>query len=142
MSYTKNDNKYTIIKERVEIFEDFTLTLLNYIYKYYIDKESLSDDVDIKNHYSWCYKKTCDEFLVEEIDFRKNDELNEYYYAYYYSLLYKKEENLPLIEYEIFWKNIFDIDNQKNKTFINMFIEVYKIYDKSINKNENILEII
>jgi len=142
MLNNKNDHKYTIIKERVEIFEDFTLTLLNYIHKYYIDKESLSDDTDIKNHYSWCYKKTCDEFLDEEIDFRENDELKEYYYAYYYSLLYKKEKNLPLIEYEIFWKNIFDIDNQKNKTFINMFIEVYKIYDKSINKKENILEII
>ena len=79
MSSTK---KYIILKDRVELYKDFSLNLLYYIYNYYIDKESLSEDADIYNHYSWCFKKVCDEFLEEGIDFSKNKELKEYFYAY------------------------------------------------------------
>ena len=64
---SNDGKKYQIIKDRVEIFKDFTLSLLYYIQKYYLDKDSLSKDQDIYNHYSWCFKKVCNEFLLEEI---------------------------------------------------------------------------
>jgi hypothetical protein len=138
--------KYLIIKDRVEIYKDFALNLLYYIYHYYIDKETLSENQDILNHYSWCYNKVCDEFLKEGLDFTKNEELKQYYYAYYYHQFYKIKENsnhdTSLAYYEKFWKSIFEIDKQKNKNIINILIEVYTIYDKSINQEKNILEIV
>lgn len=139
--------KYIIIKDRVEIFKDFTLNLLYYIHHYYIDKESLSADEDIRNHYNWCFKKVCDEFLKEEIDFSKNEELKEYFYRYYYHQFYKIDMNFTendgsLEYYEKFWKTIFEIDRQKNKNIINILIEIYNIYDKSVNQEKNILEIV
>ena len=139
--------KYIIVKDRVEIYKDFALNLLYYIYNYYLDKVSLSLDQDIYNHYSWCFNKVCDEFLIEGINFTKNTELKEYFYAYYYHQFYKlnkdnQNQDTSLEYYERFWKNIFEIDRQKNKNIINILIEIYNIYDKSINQEKNILEIV
>jgi len=139
--------KYIIVKDRIEIYKDFALNLLYYIQYYYIDRESLSMDEDIYNHYSWCFKKVCEEFLIEGIDFTKNTELKEYFYAYYYNQFYKLNKNnlnqdTSLVYYENFWKNIFEADKQKNKNILNILIEIYNIYDKSINIEKNILEIV
>jgi hypothetical protein len=138
--------KYIIVKDRVEIYKDFALNLLYYIHYYYIDKESLSQDEDIYNHYSWCFKKVCDEFLKEGIDFTKNKILKEYFYKYYYHQFYNIKANAnqdtSLEYYEKFWKNIFEIDKQKNKNIINVLIEIYNVFDTSINQEKNILEIV
>ena len=136
--------KYTIIKDRVEIYKDFTCNLYHYIHHYYIDRESLSRDEDIRNHYSWCYKKVCDEFLEEGIDFSNNTELKEYFYLYYYHQFYKNEksESIPIDFFEKFWKNVFEIDKQKNKKLFNVLVEIYKIFDKSINSEKNVLELV
>jgi hypothetical protein len=139
--------RYQIIKDRVETYKDFTLNLLYYIQKYYLDKECLSKDEDIYNHFSWCFRKVCDEFLLEEIDFRKNEVLKQYFYNYYYHQFYKidKEninQNTSLEYYERFWEGIFKISNDKNKNILNILVEIYNIYDKSINLQKNILEIV
>jgi hypothetical protein len=138
--------KYIIVKDRVEVYKDFALNLLYYIHYYYIDKESLSQDEDIYNHYSWCFKKVCDEFLKEGIDFTKNAILKEYFYKYYYHQFYNIKGNAnqdtSLEYYEKFWKNIFEIDKQKNKNIINILIEIYNVFDTSINQEKNILEIV
>jgi len=141
MSTTK---KYSIVRERVEIYKDFALNLLYYIYHYYLDKQTLSADEDIYNHYSWCYNKVCDEFKKEEIDFSKNKDLKEYFFMYYYHQFYRAEDNeeITLKYFENFWKNIFEIDKQKNRNTINVLIEIYTIYNKSIDKEKNILEIV
>ena len=141
MSTTK---KYSIVRERVEIYKDFALNLLYYIYHYYLDKQTLSADEDIYNHYSWCYNKVCDEFKEEEIDFSKNKELKEYFFLYYYHQFYVADNNdeISLKYFENFWKNIFEIDKQKNRNTINALIEIYTVYNKSIDKEKNILEIV
>jgi hypothetical protein len=138
--------KYMIVKDRVEIYKDFALNLLYYIDRYYLDRESLKENEDIYNHYSWCYNKVCEEFLKENLDFRSNKELKDYYYSYYYHQYYKvkgdSNKDTSLANYEKFWKTIFDIDKQKNKTLLNILIEVYQIFDKSVNQEKNILEIV
>lgn len=139
-----NTQKYMIVKDRVEIYKDFAFNLLYHIHHYYIDKESLSADVDIHNHYLWCFNKVCDEFKQEELDFSSNNELKEYFYAYYYHQFYKANPNqdTSLVNYEKFWRNIFEIDKQKNKNVINILIEIYKVFDKSITMEKNILDIV
>lgn len=133
-----------ILKDRVEIYKDFALNLLYYIVDYYLDNQCLREDEDIYNHYSWCYQKVCDEFLEENLDFTKNSELKDYFYKYYYNQFYTATNNndTSLAYFEKFWKNVFEIDKQKNKNIINILIDIYKIYDKSVNHEKNILEIV
>ena len=73
--------KYKIISGRLEIFKDFSLNLVSYIYDYYLDKITLSQDEDIYNHFMFCYRKVCDEFLKEELDFTENEELINYFFT-------------------------------------------------------------
>ena len=137
-----NNQKFIIIKDRVELYKDFAINLLHYIYKYYLDKESLNNDEDIHNHYVWCYNKVCDEFLEEDINFKNNDELKEYFFAYYYHQFYKNDTSEESLKYhEKFWRNIFEIKTQKNKNIIKILAEIYQIFDKSINQKKIILEI-
>ena len=137
-------SKPIIIKDRVEVYKDFALNLLYYIHYYYLDRVTLGKDVDIYNHYSWCFNKVCDEFKKEELDFSTNGTLKDYFFAYYYHQFYVASENqdTTLRYFESFWKNIFEIDKHKNKNVINILIELYEIYDKSVCEERNILEIV
>ena len=136
--------KYIIVKDRVEIYKDFALNLLYYIHDYYLDRETLNNDQDIWNHFRWCYKKVCEEFREENLDFTQNKELKQYFFKYYYHQFYTANQNqdTSLIYFEKFWRNVFDIDKQKNKNILNLLIELYDIYDKSVSLEKNILEIV
>lgn len=136
--------KHVVIKDRVNIYKDFTLNLLFYIDKYYLDRNTLNNDIDIYNHYKFCYNKTCEDFLKEEIDFTKNNELIEYFYVYYYTLIYdaNSKHKFDLISQIKFWNNVFNNIITYNAKTIDIFIETYRVFDKSINAKKNILELI
>lgn len=131
--------KIVLIRDRVDLYKDFAINLIHYIDKYYIDKTSLSTDVDIDHHFSFCYKKVVDEFKRECIDFSGNKELYEYFHSYYYENLYKTDrfdhkDELPLNDYIGLWKNVFSLEGVKNKNTIGLLVEIYNIFDKSITK--------
>jgi hypothetical protein len=139
-----NDNnktqKFLIIKDRVETYRDFTINLVHYVFRYYLDKETLSLDQDIYNHFIFCFNKTCSDFLQEEIDFRENEYLIDYFYTYYYHHIYKAKV-IPTETYlKKFWSSIFDVDKHKNKNNYKVLTEIYIIFDKSIKIEKNILE--
>jgi hypothetical protein len=141
------NQKFLIIKDRVVIYRDFTINLLHYIMKYYLDSKTLSDDNDIKNHYNFCFNKVCDEFSKENICFKDNKLLREYFYNFYKNQFYKREiqgnsETITFEFYKNFWDNIFEIEKQKNRNVINTLVELYKFFDSSISKEKNILEIV
>ena len=141
----ETNKKYMIIRDRVELYYDFSYNLLHYIYKYYLDKETLSEDNDIKNHFMFCYKKTCDDFLKENIDFTNNEELIQYYYMFYYHQFYKSsKEHIPISYFIKFWNDIFTVDKLRNKKNLNLLVELYSKFDISITniKEKNILEFI
>lgn len=135
-------SKYMIVKDRVLIYRDFTMNLLHYIYDFYLDKETLSLDQDIHNHFMFCYNKVCEEFLKEEINFKTNKRLVEYFYAYYYHHFYKSEKDVKKDFFTKFWSTIFDIERPKNKNTLNVLVELYEVFDQSITKEKNILELV
>lgn len=140
MSTTK---KYIIIKDRVEIYKDFAINLLNYIYDYNLGRETLFEDTDIYNHYKWCFNKVCDEFKKEGLDFSVNNKLQTYFYDFYYHEFYKRDnQNISLEYFDKFWRDVFNINANKNKNVLNTMIELYNIFDTSINQEKNILEIV
>lgn len=140
------NQKYMVAKDRVDIYKDFAINLVNYILYYYIDYESINTDVDISNHFNWCFNKVCDEFEKEGIYFKNNEMLREYFYTYYYHKFYtaqiEPQEDTSLEYYLKFWDAIFEIDKQKNKALVNVLIEIYNVFDISINKEKNILDFI
>jgi len=131
--------KYIIVKDRVELYKDFALNLLYHIDHYYVDFDSIHEDSDINNHFSWCFNKVCDEFKEENIDFSTNVVLKEYFNTYYYHQYYKIKgtDDIQLQHHEKFWNEVFNINNEKNRNILNILIEIYTICDVSVN-NEKI----
>ncbi|MFW6272275.1 MAG: hypothetical protein ACOC2U_00660 [bacterium] len=132
-----NEEKFLVVKDRLNIYEDFTINLLYYINRYYLDSKTLNNDEDINNHFNFCYNKTCDDFLDEEIDFSNNDELREYFATYYYNQVYKYDDEINIKSLESFWRSIFDVDNITEKNIMNVFVELYLIFDVSIEEKKN-----
>lgn len=136
------DVKYKLVKDRVEIYRDFTINLINYIFEYYLDKETLSNSTDIYNHYMFCYNKVCDEFLLEEINFKDNSELINYFFDYFYYQVYKTD-NEPVIDHLVkFWNDTFTVETQRTKGALRALVEIYLLFDKSITSEKNILELV
>jgi len=141
MAVATQQQKVYIIKDRAEAYRDFTFNLLYYINQYYLDKECLYDEIDINNHFSWCFDKACNDFKEEGIDFSENATLKKYFYTYYRGQLYltnkfNGKEDLPLQMYEKFWKGIFDFNKLANKSVSSAFAEIYNIFEKSINEKK------
>lgn len=135
--------KYVIVKDRVELCKDFTLNLLYHIDHYYVDYDSIHEDVDINNHFTFCFNKVCDEFKKEGLDFSLNKELKKYFYLYFYNQFYKNKgnnEEISLFYYEKFWNEIFSVEKQVNLNVLKILIEIYMIFDVTINNKINILE--
>lgn len=132
-----------VIKERVELYKDFTLNLLYHIYNTYLGNQFISSDEDILGHFKWAFDKVLDEFLEEEIIFFESKNLFNYFYAYYYSQFYKMDKIHQLSYYVNFWKDIFYVKNQKtNKKKFQVLLEMYELFDQCLNKKINIEEIL
>lgn len=125
--------KEEFIQKRSEIFKEFTLYLAHTIIRLYPGRDALNDDIEITHFYDYCYKKTCDEFLKQNIDFTDNKKLAKYFYTYFYNEFFlngKMDFSIP----KKLWSKLFNPSALK-KTDIKTrtcFIELYAIFNNSI----------
>lgn len=140
----KKMKSHNIIRERVELYKDFTINLINYIYDTYLGKEYIYREDDIRGHFDWCYNKVLKEFAEEDIFFDDNNDLYYYFYQYFLSQFYQIDKTIELKNYIEFWENIFNISKKNmNKKVFDILLELYDIFDISINnKIKEELEII
>lgn len=120
-----------VILARLDMYYDFSINLANYIIYYYLDPETLNHDNDIRNHFDFCFNKTCDDFIKEDINFKGNRNLKEYLYTYYYNQFYTKTTTQTLTSILDFWDKIF---NFKDKKYNNVLLEVYNIFDETLKR--------
>jgi hypothetical protein len=123
--------------DRVNLYLDFTTSLLVLIFDTYLG-DDITDEKLKENHFKWCWDKNIENFKKENIDFSKNDELLDYFSDFVSEVFYKlndKEDN-PYIYENILnlWKYIFDHKTIKSRADIDSFIEIYNIFDKSLEK--------
>ena len=97
----KKFKSYNIIRERVELYKDFTINLLHYIHDTYLGNDYIKTEQEMLEHFTWCYGKVLEEFYDEEFSFYENEELFEYFYTYY-----QIEFPIWLIVQEIFFQKL------------------------------------
>lgn len=142
----REKDKYLIIIDRLELCKDFTINLLYQIHDYYLDNKTLSDDVDIRNHFNWCFEKTNNKFKLEGFDFSENNELIEYLFLYFETHFYKSSyfSNKDSVDINIFiefWNGVFDM-NSKNPDILKTLIEIYDLFEVSINNKNKVIELV
>ena len=124
----KTDN-IIIVKRRLELYLDFIINITYKIHTSHPGFDCLYEDEDIKNHYNWCYKSICDDFLKHGVDFNNNVEVKKYLYDFFYKNIYTKKKMESLSYYLTIWNSIF---NNKNKNNIPIIYTLYENFDKTL----------
>ncbi len=134
-----------IIKERVELYRDFTVNLICYAHTTYFGKKLIHREQDIKGHFNWAFNKVVDEFAVEGIHFKGKEGLavlNEYFFEYFMQQFYCFDDNaMPEIkDYMHFWDNIFSVQPKKQKNIMIVLVDLYTKFDVALEGNKNLIE--
>ena len=122
-----------VIPERSALYLDFSHSLFDLVVTTYMGDE-LMDAKRVKEHFDWCWKKTIEAFQKERIYF-ESTELYNYFFTLFLESFYgesdKSEKNVnKILE---FWQDIFRYSTSKTLSEIEAFIDLYKIFDKSLS---------
>jgi hypothetical protein len=137
----KNEKKQIIIFDRVQVYRDFIINLIYYIFEYYIDDGSF-DNEDIDKFYDWCFNKVCDEFKEEGVDFSKNIKIKKYFKEYFeINYFHADDEHKQERDFYItFWDNVFNANSIGDNKLLAAFVELYSFFDDSINERKKTKE--
>jgi len=127
----KLNTQNKINSNRVELYYDFIISLTYIIDQTYLGDDFIKNNDDIKSHFKWCWLKNIDNFKQEKFLFSKFGVHYYYCFDYFYQIYYKSNKNDDLINEIIkFWYSIFTLNEMKTMSDYDIFIEIYKIYDK------------
>jgi hypothetical protein len=87
-----------------------------------------------RNHFTWCWDKTIENFNKEKIYFKERGNHYEYFWnffleAYYYMQLDGNQVRI----YEYFYK-LFDFKHKKSRSELDILTEIYKLLDLNLKK--------
>ena len=123
-----------ISREKINLFYDFIISLDSLIDKTYLGPEVLDDDVKIKGHFVWCWKKTIENFSKERIFFKEYGSHFEYLWSFYNEAYYiRKLENKEIIIHEYYYK-IFDLNHSKTKVELEILLTLYNIIEQNLKR--------
>jgi len=131
--YDANNIKF----EKCELYSDFVQSLLMLIFSTYMGDEFTNLDDQFK-HFEWCWDKTIKNFEEEGIFFNSNKLYNyflEFMLEVFYS--YPDKSNFEFTEKGILriWNDIFNYTSTKTNSDIDTLIEIYQIFEKSLNND-------
>lgn len=120
-----------INKNRLDLYRDFIINLCYSTVESYLGEEYIKTTKQKVEHFTWAYNKVCNDFLEENIDFRNNKELYDYFLEYFMSTMYDNDffEIDFLLDY---WEDTLEYSFDKTRADLEGMIEVYKIFDKTI----------
>lgn len=123
------------IKERIELYRDFVINLVGYVYSSYLGREYIKTDEDVKGHFNWAFNKVLADFETEGITFTDTSKLKEYFFKYFSVRIYYMNDPLPSLEaFNDFWESIFAIKANKEKRLLEALIDVYKLFDEALSR--------
>lgn len=129
--YRANNIKY----EKCNLYYDFIISLNKLVIDTYLGDDYINSDEDIKNHFDWCIEKNVSNFKDENIIFTNIEKLREYFYYFFYEIFYSiKEKNNVEERLNNLAIYSFDYHRLKSRSDIDVMIELYKIFEKSLQK--------
>lgn len=157
MSYTDNAHKFlayintplnpemitslyascNIIHEKCFIYHDFIQSLAAIIFESYLGDDVTSEENRIK-HFEWAWDKNIANFVNENIIFRTYDEFFQYFLNFFIETFYSvpNKNGFPELQVNMskLWSYIFNSAITKTRSDMDMLIEVYSLFEKSLEK--------
>lgn len=125
---------YNINREKIELFHDFLLSLYNIIDETFLGVDVLYEELEQKNHFTWCWDKVVDNFSKEKIYFKERGAHYEYFWNFFLEAYYFNHiENQPIKIKEYFFK-LFDFEHRKYRSELDILSELYKLFNQNLKK--------
>ena len=128
-----------IIPEMSDLFRDFCFSLLKLVDSTYLGNVETTKETNIGlsqedkiAHFVWCWNKTISNFEKENIFFEKNNETFNYFKTFFMDVYYNQEQEHIKRSLGDFFSQIFTKNNKHSKSDIEMFTELYKLLEKSL----------
>lgn len=122
--------------EKCELYGDYIITLINIITDTYMG-DDIMDEKERMNHFNWCWGKNIEIFKNEGY-LINSDKLYEYFLNYFKDFFYfsehKKDKDTNDTNTLKLWSHIFDYNSIKTKDDLELFLQLYKIFEFSLNK--------
>ena len=125
--YKANDVKF----DRCNLYYDFIKSLNKVIVDTYLGSEYITTDREVNEHYLWCFNNIVDNFKEESIVFDDIVKLKEYFFYFYDELFYKNSDKV-LNKLDNLAELSFDFHKIKSRSDIDIMIELYKLFEKSL----------
>ncbi len=133
-------NMNNMCTEKIELFSDFTLSLLFLIQKTYLgdfgDKTEstvILNDKEKLDHFNWCWGKVIKNFELEGVLFNVEGEHRDYFMSFCFQAFYNQNNEIVRESMNKFFTYIFNISSQYTKSDLDMLTEIYKKLDKNFN---------
>lgn len=133
-------NVNNMIFEKRELFADFTRSLIYVIKTTYLGTEYdennetkvyLNDD-DKLAHFDWCWNKTIENFLKENLKFKVKGEHRDYFEKFFMDLFYNADNKIIRDNIQKFFDELFDEEKAFTKSDLDMLTDVYKMLNKNL----------
>jgi hypothetical protein len=130
-----------ILNEKLELFSDFSHSLNLLIVDTYLGQQDspnetkiLMSDDDNSKHFEWCWDKTVNNFLKEDLNFENRGEHFDYFKSFFDEIFYTQKDEKIRKSITNFFTDLFDINKPFTKSDLDMVSTIYKILDKHLSK--------
>jgi hypothetical protein len=129
-----------IVPELTDLFRDFCFsfyylvrdTYLGDSYKNYKETVIGLTEEDKSRHFDWCWNKTIENFKKENIHFNFEQKDVDYFKNFFFEVFYNQKNKDVKDALEEFFKQLFDSDRPFSKSDLEMFTDVYKTLERSL----------
>jgi|TARA_R110000796_G_scaffold114550_7_gene226255 hypothetical protein len=124
----------SIDNQKSELFHDFIISLAHLISDTYLG-DKYHQARERPAHFKWCWDKTIKNFNEEDIHFKPEGELQQYFYTFIMEEFYlssDKEKGFYVLIKT--WDYLFSRKYKKTRSELDTYLEIYKIFNKSFKK--------
>lgn len=125
---------YNISREKTELFHDFLVSLYDLVDETFLGADVLESEENQKNHFTWCWDKTIDNFNKEKIFFKERGENYEYFWSFFLEAYYFNQMDGQTIRIRDYFYKLFDFKHRKTRSELDMLTEIYKLFDINLKK--------
>lgn len=128
-----------IIREKMELYSDFTLTLNILVINTYLGENDTPKETKINltkedndKHFLWCWNKSIGIFKDEGIKFSSKGKHFDYFKNFFDEIFYSRKDGVSRDSIEKFFTQLFEMNSTFTQSDLDTLIMIYKLMDNSI----------
>jgi len=125
---------YNISREKIILFHDFLISLNDLMDKTYLGVDFMDLEEDQKGHFNWCWDKTIEAFSKERIHFKNRGVCYDYMWLFFLDAFYITKLNGSEVKIKGYFEVLFDFKYIKTRSELDIFTEVYRMFEQNLKK--------